>query len=646
MMSLGSPAEETSHNRARVEERIVEAACAVATFLVFSRTLWFEFVYDDTGQILKNGMLKSWQTFSGSLGAHVWKDLYPFAAGNYYRPLFVFWLFVNRWAFHYRPAWWHFTTLLMHVAACVLALRISRKIGLALYPAAFCALVFGIHPVHLESAAWVSGVNDSLMAVPLLASYLCYLNWKESGSGGWMFGSLTLFAASLLAKETAAVLPLVVFADLWIDRGSRPPNRVKKVLAAGSSMLAVLGVYLGLRWVVLGGLGHMTIRLPLSASILTWPKLLCFYLRLLVFPVGLSEFYDTGYAGSLGSWKFILPFLVLVMIGGGLWYWQRQPAGRLIRFGIVWLLAPVLLVLNLGVFPRGEFAHDRYLYLSVLGFAVLISAALARIGWVQESSQPHKSGAAVFALLLLACLGISSVYQAGFWANDLALFGRANSIAPHSCTAANNLGSAYVNHGRLEEARLMYEAVSRQCPNYWLSIYNLGYLNYRAGNQQQAEAYLLRAIELDPSDGDEYMYLGMARYRMNRLSEALVDLRQAIELRPMAPGYHFTLGVLLEQVPDWEAARLALEAEIRVNPDNALAVKELERCRRKIAIQPIRGTPHRQPSRNLDQGSGLLQERTYDTPDQFQKKRVAYCTGGSLTLVPVQSADGVHWVYG
>src|ERR1700687_3041048 len=232
MMSLGSPAEETSHNRARVEERIVEAACAVATFLVFSRTLWFEFVYDDTGQILKNGMLKSWQTFSGSLGAHVWKDLYPFAAGNYYRPLFVFWLFVNRWAFHYRAAWGHFTTLLMHVAACVLALRISRKIGLALYPAAFCALVFGIHPVHLESAAWGSGVNDSLIAV----------------------------------------------SDLWIDRGSRPPNRVKKVLAAGSAMLAVLGVYLGLRWVVLGGLGHMTIRLPLSVSLLTLAKLTCFLL--------------------------------------------------------------------------------------------------------------------------------------------------------------------------------------------------------------------------------------------------------------------------------------------------------------------------------------------------------------------------------
>lgn len=568
----------------------MEAACALAIFLVYSRSLGFEFVYDDVGQILRNGMLKSWHTFSLALGTHVWKDLYPLAPGNYYRPLFVFWLFLNRWAFQYRPAGWHFTTVLMHVIACILVFRISRKIGLALYPAAFCALLFGIHPVHLESVAWVSGVNDSLMAVPLLASYLCYLHWKESGGGIRLGGSLLLFALSLLAKETAVVLPLIVLADLWIDGGSRTSLIVRRSLITCASMFMVLGGYLGLRWFVLGSLGHSTIALPFRVSILTWPKLFGFYFRLLVFPMGLGAFYDLSYIQSLLSPQFLLPLLMLLIIGVGLWHWQARPGGRSIRLGIVWLILPLLPVLNLAVFQSGEFAHDRYLYLSTFGFAVLVTAALARAKGASQEFATYTSRSALLAVSILCLLGICSAYQARFWGDDLALFTRAIAVAPRNCTASNNLGSAYLTHGQLDQARTMYESTMERCPNFWLSTYNLGFLNYRTGNQPKAENYLLRAIQLDPTDGDEFLYLGLARYRMNRLSEALADLRHAVELRPAEPGYHFALGMLLEQVPDWSAARVAFQEEVRINPANSAAAQELEHCRRKLA-ENSSGTP-------------------------------------------------------
>jgi tetratricopeptide (TPR) repeat protein len=534
------------------------------------------------GQILKNGMLKSWHTFIGSLGAHVWKDLYPFAVGNYYRPVFVSWLFINRLAFGFTPFWWHLTTVLMHAAACLLVFRISRKIGLALYPAAFCALLFGIHPVHVESAAWVSGVTDSLMAVPLLSSYLFYLHWKESGRRTWLLGSWLLFAVSLLAKETAVVLPVIVLADVWIDAGSRTFDVLKRTLVAGASMLVLVGGYLGLRWAVLGSLGHSTIRLPLSAIVLTWPKLLCFYLRLLLIPVGLNAFYDIDYVYSPRNWEFLLPFVALLIVAAGVWHWQRRSQSRKIRFAIVWLVIPLLPVFNLGVFQWRDFVHDRYLYLSVLGFAVLVAAVLEKLRWPEKNLRPYWSPAAV-ALLLLSCLGVVSVYQSGFWTDNLSLFLRAASIAPRNCTASNNLGTAYADLGRLEEAQATYEATAQQCPNFWLAIYNLGFLNYRIGNHLQAEAYLLRAIQLDPNEGDEHMYLGMARYRMNHLPEALAEIRRAIEVRPAQPGYHFALGIILEQVPDWKAAQMAFQEEIRLNPSNSAAVQELERCRRRLA---------------------------------------------------------------
>src|SRR5262249_15497140 len=183
----------------------------------------FDFVADDQPLIVHNPYIRSWQFSPSFFLTDAWHVTNPKAAGSYYRPAFLLWLLVNYKLFGLHPYWWHWTTLGLHLCSTLLVYLLIRKLTAQTFVAGTAALLFGLHPVHIESAAWVLGANEALLAVFFLASFLCYLIWRNMPETNqavrrWFIASMLLYGVALFVKETAVLEGALVFAYEWLFR--------------------------------------------------------------------------------------------------------------------------------------------------------------------------------------------------------------------------------------------------------------------------------------------------------------------------------------------------------------------------------------------------------------------------------------------
>jgi tetratricopeptide (TPR) repeat protein len=558
------------------------------TFMVYVGTLQFEFVYDDLGQIVENNFIQSWQHVPLYFTEHVWHYQSPTVAGNYYRPIFLLWLLINHTLFGLNPMGWHLTTVLLHLVSTLSVFLIAKKLTKDEAAAGFAALIFGFHPVHIEGVVWVSGVTEPLLGALLLPSFLCFLSSREQKSRSRYITSLGLFALALLSKETAVILPVIIAAYVWIFESTQQneyKERLKNAVKAAIPFFALTFVYLIARSIALEGFGHPLTKLPFSTILLTWPSILWFYIQLLIWPVGLSAFYDTPYVTSPGFANFYLPAIIVVIVAVALWWASRR--SPVIKFATLWLILPMLPLMNLSYFIEGEIAHDRYLYLPSVGFAIILALALRKLNF-NKAVLFGQPAVQVAAILVLACtLATITVTQNQYWASDLLLFYRGVKIAPNNNIAANNLANTFFKRGMHEEAIDLYRSVLERDPRFWLTSYNLGYSYYKLGNFDEAERYLRWAIGLNPAkDSDQHMYLGLVQMKTNRLDEAAASMRRAIDLRPFGTGYYFALGTVLKKQGDFTGALTEFKKELARNPQQAAAKQEIAEIEARLSKLP------------------------------------------------------------
>jgi tetratricopeptide (TPR) repeat protein len=568
------------------------------TFLAYVGTLSYQFVYDDTQQIVSNRFLTSWRYVPRYFTEHVWGHQNPNAQGNYYRPLFLFWLFVNRSLFGLQPAWWHLTTIAAHLCVTFLVYLLVRRMAGDKLTAGIAALLFGLHPVHVEAVAWVSGVTEPLLALLLIPSFLCYLNYRERTDNRrlWLAASLMLYVLAMLAKETALVLPLIIFAYEWTERARDKPKPLPRAVKASAlyawmqalivklgAYLLLSGVYLVIRAIVLKGVAHSLTPLPLRTIIYTCPSLLWFYIKSLVWPIGLSVFYDIPYVTEADFKNFVLTCGAVLCVAILLWRWAKR--SRAVAFAVIWLALPIIPVLNISVFYEGEVAHDRYLYLPSIGFAMLVALAIRHLnfGRARLFGEPV---ILVVAVLTLACLcNQATIRQASYWSDNFTLYSRGMSIAPNNFLAINNLGTALAKRGQHQEAIELYRQTLARKPLYWSANCNLGYSYYQLGKYDEAERYLERAIAIYPGEPRQFLCLGMTRMKLERLDEAANALRHALELKPEGADYHYALGSVLQRQGDLLGALSEFEAELAITPDHRAARKELTEIKSHLAAR-------------------------------------------------------------
>lgn len=577
------------------------AILVVATVLPFLPALRYGPVYDDDVQVVQNIVARSSQSPGTYFVSSVWtlRNSAIQLNQNYYRPLFQSWLRLNVLLFGNNLFWWHFAAICLHLCVTVLVFFLIRRHVANPSMALIGALVFGVHPVHIESVVWLSGATDVLMALGVLGSFLLWAKAFETLTTWPLVGSLVCYLGALFSKETAIALPVIVFGYVCFGIGEREDaaagagRRVMRAIRTILPFAAVTIVYLAIRIAVLHGFqAGARPWLRESQGLLNAPAVFVFYLRQFVWPVTLRLYYEFPLVSSARALRFWAPLIGTMALAAGAFLWSRIRRDGTIPAACAWLVVPLLPVLNIAIFYRDDFVHDRYLYLPTVGVAIFCSAAASAIWGASTIGDARPSGSRrIFCLasvtLLIGSLAGLTLTESMPWKDNLSLYSRAAQNSTNSM-ARMNLATEYARLGRFEDAKELLGPVVQERPDYWLANYNLGYVDYRMKDLQSAQEFLDRSIAQNPKESDAYLYRGLVSFRKERTDEAILFLRRAIALNPRGENYHFALGmVLARQNP--EAAKSELREELKYHPASGLVKMQLDGLERAKATATTAG---------------------------------------------------------
>jgi hypothetical protein len=525
------------------------ALLLVILFAVYSPSLKFDFVLDDHRFTADPRIQESGHIFE-YFSNYVWAQ---FTGGppSFYRPVFVLWMRLSFLLSELSPWGWHCLSIAKHLLVGIaLLLLICRLLGDRV--AAFTAAgLFVLHPSHTESVSWVT-VPDPLLALGLCLSLLFYFRYVDSpsaatptstrksrkaavsatrsSSGMWLIASAAAYFAALLAKETAIVFPAVILVlalsfggKRQAANGNRPGSSgilPQVVVFAGVTLL-----YLLLRWNALDGkLAAPTQHLPWRTVVLSWPATLWFYVKAMLWPVKSYSFADPALIDSFSARAVLLPLLALlccagVLTAGMVWAWRAaqkqltENEAAKVRFGLIagmlLLVLPLLLTLNLNALNPGDFLHGRYVYLSLAGLSLLAAIAI---------HLAHK-----LRVVLLCTAGALAIAFAGLtwsqekqWKDDSSVFTVAHQLAPHNRPVSRHLADNRVkaalliaDEGRCSEAMPVFDEVTREFPDDWYTWAGRGICFVQVNDLVRAEESLHRAADLshDPTVTQQWLAL-------------------------------------------------------------------------------------------------------------------------------------------
>lgn len=528
---------------------ILAVALAAGVFAIYSPALNFQFVLDDH-RFVGDPRLQSpghvWEYFTN----YVWAQV-PGGPSSFYRPLFVLWLRLNYILSGMSPWGWHFLSIAKHLSVAILLGLLVWELLRDRVGALIAGTLFALHPAQTESVAWIT-VPDPPMSAGVLGALLLYFNYAERRSAEtqpyaeksrrkspknkrsnstvgpsrvWLLASAAAFLAALLAKETAIVLPAVIFAAA-LNMSSGGPEQARRSAGIGTDycrrlatalrevlpFLGAIVVYLLCRSNALGRwLIPATQHLPQSTVLLSWPATLWFYVKVLLWPVRSRAFADPILAHTFSLRGVLLPALgvgcaLAILVSGCVWAWrrarrdlpERQAAGveRALLVGASILVLPILLTLNLNALNPGDFLHGRYTYLPLTGLAILLVT-----GW--HLLTRGRTTFLVAAGIVAAAFIVLTVQQEGAWKDDLTIFTVAHQNAPRNGPVAQNLVRAHVQvglaldeAGRCDEAVPIFEQAIQQYPQDWFAWAGLGECRFKLNDLAGAEQALRHAFEL------------------------------------------------------------------------------------------------------------------------------------------------------
>ncbi len=536
------------------------AALLLATLAAYSPAWQGGMVWDDESHVTAVAL----RSLEG-LG-RIWLDL---GATAQYYPLVhsAFWIQHRLWGD--ATLGYHLVNILLHVLSSCLLWVILRRLDVP--GSALAAVVFALHPVHVESVAWITELKNTLSGVFFLASALACLRFDRERAGGAYAASAALFCLALLSKTVTATLPGVLLVVFWWKRGRLEWRRdVVPLLpfavvgaAAGLFTAWVERTYMGAR----GADFHLTVvERGLVAGRVIW-----FYLGKLLWPSDLVFVYPRWEVSEADPWQYAYPLGVAALLVA-LWFLRqrtRAPLAAFLAFGGI--LFPVLGLFNVYPF-RFSFVADHFQYLASIPVIALLSAGAAtlRDRWV-----PRASELGLVALLALAVtLGALTWGQSRQYADALTLYRTTLERNPSAWMAHGNLG-ALLRSTDPAQALVHLSAAVRLKPDLVEGQYNLGTALQELGRLDGAVAQYRKTIQLSPRHARAYCNLGNALRQQGRLEEAEHSYAEAIRLEPDLALAHSGRGRLLQVQGRLEEALRSCETAVRLDPGFAGAHRDL-----------------------------------------------------------------------
>jgi tetratricopeptide (TPR) repeat protein len=479
----------------------------------------------------------------------------------------TFWVEHALWGFEPLP--YHLVTVLLHGACAILLWRVLRS--LRAHGAWLGAALWALHPVGVESVAWISETKNTESGLFFLLSILFFVRWLTAKDveghtgGGWNYALTLLFAAlGMASKSSTVILPVVLCLCIWW-MGRWHWRNLARVIPIFLMAIVPSAVTI---WTQ--GLQLATDTDP--QWVRTWPerlgtagKAVWFYLGKLLWPHPLMTIYPRWQIDT-GHWISYLPLLAVVVILFIFWL-KRELWSRTFFFTFAYFIAALLPALGLiDEYPfRFSFVFDHFQYLASIGPLALAGAGLARFSnfifpkksWLQSS----------LCAGLLLTLGMASwqrtlVYQSEeiFWSDTVAR-------NPGCWMGYNNLGNALLQKGQVDEALEQFQKSLAIFPNYVEAHSNLGTALFQKGRVEDAVAHYNKALEINPNHAQANYNLGLALFQKGQVDDAIARYQRALKTDPYHPETHNNLGNALLRKGQVDQALEQFQMALEINPD-------------------------------------------------------------------------------
>jgi protein O-mannosyl-transferase len=535
----------------------------LATFLAYQSVWHAGFIWDD-GAHITWPELRSWRGL-----VNIWMKL---GATQQYYPLVhtVFWVEYKLWG--NAPMGYHLINILVHVFAALLLVRILRQLDI---PGAWlAAFLFALHPVEVESVAWISELKNTLSAVFYLGSALAYLRFDRDRKSEWYFLSLVLFVTGLFAKTVINTMPAALLLVFW---WKRKKLRWKEDLAPLTPFfIAGIGMGLLTAWMeraLVIGREASVMRLSVLDRCLIPGREFWFYLSKLAWPHPLLFIYPRWQVSGSVWWQYLFPAAALLLIVG-LWAWRRRlgdgPLVALLFFAGT--LFPALGFFD--AFPfRYSYVADHFQYLASIGVLALAAAGLARVlGWMTNERRVPQ---VVICAVLLTLLGGLTWRQCRIYADEETLWRATLPRNPSCWMAHDNLGLILFNKGRIDEAMEHFQAAVALYPDGDVEQNDLATILIRKGRYSEAVPHLERALATDPLFFPARVNLAQSYLRLSNYVAAVGQFRLALQIEPGNLSVLMNLGECFRKQGNLVGAVNCYDLSARLYPSEVEPMRRL-----------------------------------------------------------------------
>lgn len=539
-----------------------------ATVLAYVPALQADFVeLDDPLYLLHNRMVRTGLTVEGVRWA------FTTTRGALWMPLAWLAHMLDVQLFGLVPVGHHLTSLLIHLANTVLVFVVLRRLTGAESRSAFVAALFALHPLRVESVAWVAERKDVLSTFFVLVTIWSYTGFVRRPGPGRYAAVMASYAMALLAKPMVITLP---FALLLLDHW--PLRRLGQVRRCVVEKLPLVAMALGTLAVAIraGANGNAVAAWeawPLEARLVNAATSIVIYLRRVFWPDDLAAYYPLP-----RSWS-VAQLIVTAVILGGISIVSLALARRRAYLGVGWLWFVGTLVPALGIVQAGsQGMADRFTYVPLIGVFVALTWAAADIGTQLRIPRHATRGVGIALLVMMAA---ATRQQAGYWRNSVTLFERALAVTRENWFVHDNLGTVLLRQGRVADAAAHFNEALRIEPRNARAVAHLATVELASGRVEEGITGYERALALEPTFTDARNDLGLAYLRAGRADDAVRELRRAVAERPEA-SMRFNLGLALERQGNLGAALGEYSEALRL--DAAMAVA---RERRDAVIEQL-----------------------------------------------------------
>lgn len=587
-----------------------------ATLLVYWQLGGHGFViYDDPEYVYENPFVRMGLTSTSIEWAFT-----TFHSANWHP---VTWLshMIDVQLFGLDPWGHHMTNLILHTAnVLLLFLLLCRLTGFP-WRSMVVASLFALHPLHVESVAWIAERKDLLSTFFWLITLYFYADYVRSPARGRYLLVIVAFTVGLMTKPMLVTIPFVLLLlDFWplgrirrsdpigLGGADKAGISVRQLLLEKVPLLVLTAVSCGITLFAQQSVGAVKSlsNYPLTSRLANALTVYADYLYKMAWPQNLAVFYPFPTTILWGPLLAASGLLATISIAA---FFSRDKKPYIL-FGWLWYLGtlvPVIGIVQVG----GQASADRYTYIPLIGIFVALT------WWLSDCTSGYRQRKIILTTITVAVLAactVITVKQISYWQNDVTLFSHALAVTDENYVAHNNLGFALVQNGKYAEAGWHFSEAIRIAPSLadaWLNqgdnllrageiekslpyfsraielrpnfpaAYNdLGVAMMRRGRLHEADENFTRAVALDPFMADGSFNKGMVTSMMGRPEEAISHFAKALQLNPDNPGYHVRIGVELINLKRFADARVYFSEALRLNPNDAAARNYLDKLSR------------------------------------------------------------------